>query len=216
MLEEAAISAAQIGRAIAPGDEDADFGGGYTRLVRDWCEQRKTVTPASAYACGEALAAVRLPWCSGIVALFAAGYHGDAIGVLGLYGGWSLVQEVFPFVDTALNLDLDAPALPHTDFNVTSEQHETISHRGRQAARKASVEYSRRTLEQINTRTDLRETAALWFRKGGRNGRPRNPSAGLDPIARQVFDIASNRALSLDLRERLIRAAILHSDDLEQ
>jgi hypothetical protein len=213
-LAESKISEAHLGRAM-PKNEDADVGGAYTRLVRDWLKQRKTITPSSAYACGEVLLAAGLPWCSGPLALFAAGYYADAIAILGLCGA-GLFQQFFP----KLEVGVDAVLLDVNALQVTLSEKATPE--SRQIVVRGLRHSYRRALEHINATEHARweQAAETWFlsKADGHVHRRQHRDrtiAKLDPVARQAYDIASNQALPLDWRERFIRSLILVFRDAE-
>jgi hypothetical protein len=82
----AEMSPERLGKLLAP-DRGVNSGGSYRAHVRGWLEpdfeKRKSVFPDLAFRVGEVLRASGLPWCSGIVALYAAGYFGDYAALLG-------------------------------------------------------------------------------------------------------------------------------------
>jgi hypothetical protein len=56
--------------------------GSYTKLVRRWIHEAVTPESATVFEVGQAIREHGLPWCSGVVSLYAAGYIGDAYGLI--------------------------------------------------------------------------------------------------------------------------------------
>jgi hypothetical protein len=64
------------------------------------------------------------------------------------------------------------------------------------------------------------QDSATWFKAGDTGAAKLRKRQGivnrLDVLSRQAYNIASDRALSLDGRERFIRTLILHTNDLTE
>ncbi len=184
----------------------------------------KRVPSASvAFRIGEALRDLGLAHASGPLALLASGHFADAIGLLGLCGGWDLVREFFVASDDLLNLDLTAPPPPRST-KVTTAQHSVLLD-GRRHVMRRLVEHGTQSLTTLNDRhaAGFSEAASRWFppigtdneEKARRRERTLRELAKCEPIARQAYDVVSNKALLLDGRQLFIRMLILHTDDLK-
>lgn len=71
--------------------------------VDDWLDGDRTVSPALAFEAGEALRACGIAWCSGPLALYAAGYLSEWVETIASI--WSLTDGA----DAAVNLAVFAP-----------------------------------------------------------------------------------------------------------